>query len=194
MDDKEPEDQGLSTDSDNQLDLEQQIAAEEEEGGLPSPDYGDGSPPDFLWIRENQDQVVVTVYAYKDPNTNKLRSITLEPSYGFRELKMVEFPIETEWTIPTKTQLDDYKSRATRYNSVARGSLISRPILEDLLIRNHLKKMCFATADNHRSSIELKTTKKGGLSNQSMDLLKSLHASVMDLLFMKFVDESALLL
>jgi hypothetical protein len=194
MNTEEPEEKDSQVPVDGVPDINQEIADEEEEGGLPLPDYGDGSTPDFLWIREDKDQVIVTIYAYKDPQTNRLKSISLQPSYALRDAKMIEFPIESEWTIPTKTQLDDYRSRATRYNVSARGQMMSRAVLEELLIRYHLKNLYFITADNQKSRIELKEGKKGGLSPQSMNLLKSLHSSVMDLLFLKFVDESALLL
>jgi hypothetical protein len=173
-------------------DVDPQIIDEEEEGGLPSPDYGDGSPPDFLWVRENQDRVIVTIYAYKDPRTNRLKSISAEPVYLFREAKMVEVPIESEWIMPSKTQLDDYRSRALRYSVAARGSVVSRSVMEELLVKYHLKKLSFIMADNQKSGIELKEGKKGGLTNQSVSLLKSLHASVMELLFIKFIDETSI--
>jgi hypothetical protein len=37
-----------------------------EETELSSVNYGDGLPPELLWIQEGNNQVLVTIYAYKD--------------------------------------------------------------------------------------------------------------------------------
>src|SRR4051812_42817033 len=81
------------------------------------PDYGDGLPPDMLWIKEGENRDVTTIYTYKDPTTSRLRSVTLGINSDLREIGLIEYPIEVEWSIPTKEQLDVYRDRASRIDS-----------------------------------------------------------------------------
>jgi hypothetical protein len=45
-------------------------------------------------------KVLVTIYAYKDPKTNRLKTVSPEIRPLLRELGFVEYPVETEWSVP----------------------------------------------------------------------------------------------
>lgn len=161
------------------------------------PDYGDGLPPELLWIKEGANRVITTIYTYKDPKTNKLKSVTLEISEWSREQGMVEYPIEAEWSIPTKDQLDTYRERGTRIDIRSGRSVLHRATVQNVIIKNHLLELRFptlSTSSGAPSSLPLPKDKQGALSRAAIQTLGQLHSSVVDLLYMKYIEESALMI
>jgi hypothetical protein len=59
-------------------------------------------PPELLWIKEGENKVLVTIYVYKDPQTGRLRTVAPEIRPLSRELGLIEYPIESEWSVPTR--------------------------------------------------------------------------------------------
>jgi hypothetical protein len=51
-----------------------------EDDGMPLPNYGDGKIPDMLLLGGDPVTVEATIYAYKDSQSGRLKSITLDPS------------------------------------------------------------------------------------------------------------------
>ena len=153
----------------------------------------DQAPPELLWISEGSDFVISTIYIYQDPVTRRLKTILVEPVQELKDQGMIEFPVETRWSVPSKTQLDSYRERSARFNTAARAVLVNRGMVEDFIIRNHLLEIKIGPEDNQKS-VELTRDKKGALTNESMRVINKLHPSVIDLIFAKFVDEAALIL
>jgi len=158
-----------------------------------APEKMDGDPPALLWISEGRDCVISTVYVYQDVATGRLKTILWDPSPELVATGMREFPVETKWSIPTKAQLSDYRERSSRYNIAARAVLVRRGELEELVIQNHLLEMKLGP-EGHQTVVELKRDRKGVLTKESLAHINTLHASVMDMVFAKFIDEAALLL
>lgn len=161
------------------------------------PDYGDGLPPELLWIKEGANRVVTTIYTYKDSKTGRLKSVTMEISEWSREQGMVEYPIEAEWSIPTKEQLDVYRERASRIDALTGRSVLRRAILQSAIIKNHLLELRFptlSTSSGAPQTLPLPRDKQGALSKAALATLGQLHSSVVDLLYMKYVEESALMI
>jgi hypothetical protein len=152
-----------------------------------------GAPPDLLWISEGVDIVLLSIYIYIDKNTGRLKTILWEPSPELKSIGMPEFPIETKWSVPTRSQLDAYREKASRYNREARAVLVQRGRLEELVIQNHLLEMKTGS-EEHQTVVELNRDKKGVLTVESLAHINSLHPSVLDMIFAKFVDEAALIL
>lgn len=155
-------------------------------------DQGDGLPPAFLWLGDEPNRVTVTIYAYKDRKTGKLRTLTLDVLSGSRDLRLIEYPIETVWTIPTKDQLEQYRQRASQYDGRARAVLVQRPSMQDLLFRYHLQEIKI-TQPGTDHQIQLERDRRGRLTDATMELIKKLHPSVLDLLFQKYLDDAALI-
>ena len=152
-----------------------------------------GAPPDLLWISEGIDCVVSTIYIYQDKDTRRLKAVLWEPSPELRITGMPEFPIETKWSCPSKSQIDSYRDRSSRYNQAARAVLVQRARLEELLIQNHLLEIKLGS-ERHQTVVELQRDKKGVLTAASLAHINKLHPSVIDMMLAKFVDEAALIL
>jgi hypothetical protein len=152
-----------------------------------------GVPPDLLWISEGTDIVISTVYIYQDPTTGRLKTILWEPSSDLKAVGMPEFPIETKWSVPTKAQIDNYRDRSSRFNTVARAVLVQRGRLEEFLIQNHLLEMKLGPQE-HQTVVDLQRDKKGALTTASLDHINKLHPSVIEMILAKFIDEAALIL
>lgn len=156
------------------------------------PNYGDGKAPDSLWISEGNNQVISTIYAYRDDNSvAKLRSITLEPSSALRILGLIEFPITATWTIPTKNQLSEYRTKSSMFDRSLGRSLIDRDRLAGHLLRNHLQVL---NGPKDAPLLSLVRDKRNRLDQSTMEKLQSLHPTVLDLLVAKFAEDASLLL
>jgi hypothetical protein len=164
---------------------------DEDEGTTPPPDYGDGLPPELLWIKEGENRVLVTIYAYKDPETNRLKIVAPDIRPIARGLGLIEYPIESEWSVPTREQITNYRERATRVDPRSGQITLHRATIQNLILQYHLLDLKFP-ASNGFVSLELARDSKGGLSKKSMVRLGQLHTTVMDTLYLKYVDEAAL--
>jgi hypothetical protein len=161
------------------------------------PNFGDGKPPEFLWITEGENEVRVTVYAYKDEETGRLRSLTTEPSLALRALGMIEYPIESTWTIPTKAQLETYKREASLFDRSLMRTLVDRSAIQTAVIEIHLRELKVhvpAAEGSEPQLIQLTRDKRGKLTKVTMKLLQSMHPSAQELMFTKFVEDASLLL
>ena len=159
----------------------------------PPPAESNGDIPDLLWITEGRDTVISTIYIYQDKDTKRLKAILWEPSPELRGAGMFEFPVETTWSVPTKTQIDSYRDRSSRYNQAARAILVQRARLEELILQNHLQEMKLGS-EGHQTTVDLQKDKKGALTAASLAHINKLHPSVIDMVIAKFVDEAALIL
>lgn len=158
------------------------------------PNYGDGKPPEWLWITEGKTKVVSKIYAYKD-ETSKLRAISTEVSYAMRALGLVEYPIESEWTIPSKDQLDGYKQRSSILDRTYMRSIIDRSKLQDEVTRSHLQtlKVHLPVGEGEQPQlIQLKRDKKNRLTEETLAMVKRLHPTILDMLWAKYLEESSL--
>jgi hypothetical protein len=135
----------------------------------------------------------MTIYAYAD-DTNKLRSIQLDVSYALRELRMVEYPIESTWTIPSKNQIEIYRDRSSRLDVRTRSQLVQRAVLQEIITRYHLQEFKIITGPEQSDTLELKRDKRGRLDDNTMQKLRSLHPSILDLIFVKYSEEAALII
>jgi hypothetical protein len=176
---EEPESQ---TDTPELSPTEEQVLAE-----------SNGAPPDLLWISEGVDIVISTIYVYQSPTTGRLRTVLWEPSSDLRDLNMREFPIETKWSVPSKTQLDKYREQSSRFNQAARAVLVHKARMEELIVRNHLLEMKMGSGDSAHV-IDLQRDRKGVLTTEAMEHINKLHPTVMDMMLSKFIDEAALII
>jgi hypothetical protein len=149
----------------------------------------------FIWIKEGENEVIGSIYLYQDPITNKLRSVQMDPSPTLRELKFIEYSLDAVWTVPTTAQMDSYKLEASAYDVRARGLLIDRPSLREVLLRHHLKEIKIKKEGEElgQSLIELKRDLDGKITTSTMNQLKKIHPSVTELIYVKFVEEAALI-
>jgi hypothetical protein len=173
------------------------VSSNGDEEGIPAPDYGDGMPPEMLWIKEGENRIVTTIYTYKDPKTGRLKNVSLDFQTALRELGFVEYPIEVEWSIPTREQLDAYRERASRIDIRTGRPMTHRATVQGLIIRNHLLELRFpslSTSSGAPQILPLPRDSHGGLTKAALKTLGQLHSSVLDLLYVKYVDESALLI
>jgi hypothetical protein len=156
--------------------------------------YGDGLPPNLLWLGSGPNEIQCEIYLYKDVKTNKLRSVNLEPSETLRQLGFVEYPIHSTWTVPTREQMERYREQASRYNSLARAVLTHRHAMQDLLIRAHLRKLWFSMESNSQNnSLEFTFDRRDRLDDKSFTKLNQMHSTVIDVLFARFVEDAALI-
>jgi hypothetical protein len=171
-----------------QVDIPEVPPAEE-----PTLAESNGAPPDLLWISEGVDTVISTIYIYQDKDTGRLKAVLWEPSPELRLAEMPEFPVETKWSVPTKAQIDGYRDRSSRYNTVARAVLVQRARLEELMIQHHLLEIKLGS-EGHQTVVDLPRDKKGVLTPVALTTINKLHPSVIDMMLAKFVDEAALIL
>jgi hypothetical protein len=157
------------------------------------PESNGEAPPDLLWIREGADFVITTIYVYQDSKTKRLKFVIREPLPTLLEQGLIEYPVETRWTVPTRGQLDSYRTSSARYNNEARAVLMQRVVIEELLIKNHLQEIVLGL-EGHQSSVVIQRDGKGRLSRESQTVIDQLHPSVMDVTLAKFVDDAALLI
>lgn len=150
------------------------------------------APPDLLWIREGADFVVVTIYVYQDPTTKPIKYVVKDQAQFLTDGGLVEYPVESRWTVPTRSQLESYRSSSARYNSEARAVLIQKVVIEDLLVRNHLQEILLGPV-GHQTSVALQRDAKGRITKESQVILDQLHPSVVDVMMAKFIDDAALI-
>jgi hypothetical protein len=177
-----PEEQEFQVDATESPPPEEQTLAE-----------SNGAPPDLLWISEGVDIVISTLYIYQDKDNGRLKAVLWEPSPELRVAGMPEFPVETKWSVPSKSQIDSYRDRSSRYNQAARAVLVQRARLEELLIQHHLQEMKLGS-EGHQTVVDLQRDKKGALTAASLAHINKLHPSVIDMMLAKFIDEAALIL
>jgi hypothetical protein len=158
---------------------------------VPPPDYGDGLPPELLWIKEGENKVLVTIYAYKDPQTNRLRIVAPEIRPVMREAGMIEYPIESEWSVPTREQINGYRERATRVDQRSGQVMLHQATIQNLIIQHHLLDLKFP-ASNGSISLELTRDSRGALTKKAMTRLGQLHTTVLEMLYLKYSRESTL--
>jgi hypothetical protein len=170
---------------------------DEESVSVIKPNYGDGSPPDWLWVEEGKALVDVEIYAYKDPVSGKLKAVSQDPSTPLRAVSLIEYPIKSQWTIPTKVQLDSYRERSKTIDRTLLRTLVDRFQVQEYVIRYHLMDLKIhhpAESGKEPSLILLKRDKRGRLTDETLDMVKRIHPTVLELLWAKFMEEASLIL
>jgi hypothetical protein len=118
----------------------------------------------------------------------------MDVNQDFRDLGYIEFPIESDWSVPDREKIESYRESSSRFDTRARVSVIHRATLQNTIIKHHLLEIRFRNSDGTMKPLQLPRDKKGFLTRDAFKILGQLHPSVMDVLYLKFTDEAALLI
>lgn len=153
---------------------------------------GDGKPPEWLWLTGSE-ELSITIYAYKDGPSNRLLGFFLSPNLPYRIHGIIEYPMESKWTIPDKTKLDNLREESSNFRPALGRTILNKTVFTENLIRNHLVSLDIEGPDK-TSKLKLDRDRKGRLTNETMELLNKLHPSVLELLCTKFLNETSIIL
>lgn len=158
--------------------------------GLPAPKFPtEDNLPDLITPKGT---IEVTIYLYSD-ETKRIRSINGEIQYALRKVGLIECPFVTTWSVPPRDVLETYRARSSYYEPLARSTLTNRSELMNQIIKNHLTTMKYGEPGKEKD-FPLEKNRRGHLSEGSLNQVRSLHPTILDILFMKYTDEAALII
>lgn len=157
------------------------------------PVYGDGKLPGALFLNED-DKIYVTIYLYLEPLDKKLVRISLTPDIIMRSTGMLEYEIRSEWTIPGRMKIQDYRDEVSVFDKLSRMTVVPRERLLNVLLIRHLKGLEVKVDQTNWNSIELNTGTNGSLTQESLKTIEKLHPSLVEILIEKYITEAVLII
>ena len=141
----------------------------------------------LIWIKADKKPIDVAVYIYVDSALNKINSISQRPIPELIEVGLEEHEIRSQWTIPSRAEMESYKRESSTYNVRSGSILVDEMLLCDCVVSNHIEEL---SVDG--KSFSLQRDLDGQLDAQSIKDMKSLHSGIYDALYAKYCMEACL--
>jgi hypothetical protein len=142
---------------------------------------------DLIWINAHTPPIEITIYIYVDPVVGKLESISKFPVPEFVENGLQELLLVSKWSIPTRTEMESYRRRASVFNPQAMSVMVDEPVLSDCVVSYHMMGM-FIDGKN----VDLERNEDFSLTIESLKKLKSMHSGLYDLMYNTYKTEACL--
>jgi hypothetical protein len=153
------------------------------------------SVPKLFWV-SNKDMAKATVYIYTDAS-GQIKNISLEKWDMADALQIPEYTLTGEFSIPSKSDLDTYRSVCSQWVAKARNIIVSRTLLEAMLLKNHLKTLILQApgqTEEEATKIALVFNAKGEIEDESFIELNGMHPTILETLIRAYETEVSLVL
>lgn len=135
-----------------------------------------------------QPTIVVEIYALLDQN-NELLSLSNTPLTESQQeiMKCTTTKITAKFSMPSSSEMENYRISSSVYNADARSLVLQKPILRRLLLVNHLQSVDLP-------GVQIEHDKRNRLTTESEEVMDTIHPSIIDMLILKFQDKAALII
>jgi hypothetical protein len=137
-------------------------------------------------------RVSVTIYAYvlRQSGKSVIKAIRDRVTPEYVSAGLTEYEFRSSWTVPTASQMDEYREECSEYNRMSGSMLANNLAIRDLIVANHLKELLLPPK---YKSFPLKYARPDRLSGDTVKQLKLMHSGIYDLLYTEFISESCLI-
>ena len=135
-----------------------------------------------------QPTITVKIYALLDRD-NELISLSQTPLTESQQeiMKCTTTEITAKFSMPSSSEMENYRISSSVYNADARNLVLQKPILRRLLLVNHLKSVDIP-------GVQIEHDKRNRLTTESEEVLDTIHPSIVDMLILKFQDKASLII